>query len=70
MLRWCELVFNWIALGWTPLALGGYLVYKEDYISAIICFFISCIGFRQILDNIRLQELRKEFTEFLKVRRK
>jgi hypothetical protein len=65
MLKWCELFFNWIALGWTPLILGVYLVIKEDYTIAVVCFLVSCVGFRQILDSIRHQELRKEISDIL-----
>jgi len=47
---------SFIVIGWTPLLLGSYLTYKEDYLISAICFIISFCGFRQTYDGIKNQE--------------
>lgn len=57
---------SFITVGWTPILLGSYLTYKEDYFSAVICFLISFCGFRQVYDDIKVQEELDKIHKLLK----
>lgn len=65
-----SLYLTFVILGWSPLLLGIYFAHKEDFAIAMVCLLISCVGFRQIFDNINFQqklaELKKEFSELIK----